>query len=98
MRDYFKDHPTSSSIFAGRKDLVAKWLKEAQEECSKLSGADERAYYGGPYFILQDTSTYWTETNQLVQWWKNHVERKTKFKNMQDDALYEGLDYKKIQR
>lgn len=49
-------------------------------------------------FDPMDTTTYWTHTNQLVSWWKNNVERKSKFNVLARDASYEGRDDSKCRR
>lgn len=51
-----------------------------------------------PPFYEQDESTYWTEPHQLFTWWKNNVERRSKFRVIQNDALYVGKEPRRIAR
>lgn len=55
-------------------------------------------YKGGPIFDSSDPSTHWSEPHQLYTWWKNNVERKSKFLILQEDAMYKGLDPRRHQR
>ena len=86
------------SIFTFRRDLVMSWLVESKQACCMASYPAEEAYYGGPPFVAQDPSTHWSEPHQLYTWWKNNVERRSKFKVLQDDAKYIGPDARKNQR
>ena len=86
------------SIFTFKKELVHSWLLGAKQACSQPTYPAEEAYYGGPQFVSTDPSTHWTEPNQLYTWWKNNVERRSKYSVLQDDALYVGLDSRKNQR
>jgi hypothetical protein len=47
---------------------------------------------------MSDPSTHWCEPHQLFTWWKNNVERRSKFKVLQDDAAYTDFDPRKIAR
>jgi hypothetical protein len=58
----------------------------------------EEDYYGGPPFLVDDASTHWTEPHQLYTWWKNNVERKVKYKVLQEDATYSGPDHRRAAR
>lgn len=86
------------SVFTFKREQAQKWLADAKVECTKESFAAEEAYYGGPPFIDNDLSTHWTEASQLYTWWKNNIERKAKFKILQDDSLYNGPDARRMQR
>eukprot|EP01035_Chromulina_nebulosa_P020736 gene20736-26886_t len=70
-----------------------RWLESA-----KPTYAEEEAHYGGPPFIVNNSSTYWTEPTQLYTWWKNNIERRNKFKVLQTDAEYNGNDARKQAR
>ena len=69
-----------------------------QAICSSPSCQAEEAYYGGSPFNIYDPSTHWCEPHQLFTWWKNNVERRTKFKVLQDDASYKDTDIRKMAR
>jgi len=86
------------SIFTFQRELVMGWLEEAKAACSDMNYDAEEAYYGGPPFIENDLSTHWSEPHQLYTWWKNNVERRTKYKIIQDDSLYEGTDPRRVAR
>ena len=96
------------SIFTFDKQLVTQWLVEAKESCKNsyiqnpLTSAymivNGEQYYGGPAFIYDDLSTHWTESSQLYTWWKNNVERRNKFRVLQEDALYRGVDVRRACR
>jgi hypothetical protein len=86
------------SIFTFQKEVVKEWLVTARISCSLPSLVEEERIYGGPQFDMNDMSTHWTEPHQLYTWWKNNVERKSKFKILQQDAVYKGVDYRRTQR
>ena len=86
------------SIFTFKRELVMGWLEEAKAACSDLNYDAEEAYYGGPPFVENDLSTYWSEPHQLYTWWKNNVERRTKYKIIHDDSLYVGNDPRRVAR
>jgi hypothetical protein len=69
-----------------------------QEACCSSTLLSEEEYYGGPPFIADDASTHWTEPHQLYTWWKNNVERKVKYKILQEDAAYSGPDQRRSAR
>ncbi len=87
-----------SSVFAFPRDLVVAWLQDARAQCCGPSYASEDAYFGVPGFLEADASTYWSEPHQLFTWWKNNVERKSKFRGMQEEMLYQGSDQRRLQR
>ncbi len=86
------------SIFTFKRDLVMQWLTAAKHICCRDAYAAEESYFGGPPFLEQDASTHWTEPHQLYTWWKNNVERRTKFKVLQEDSQYAGTDPRRVQR
>ena len=69
-----------------------------QELCCGPTCLAEEIYYGGSPFNIADPSTHWCEPHQLFTWWKNNVERRTKFKVHQDDAAYKDGDARKTAR
>jgi hypothetical protein len=86
------------SIFTFKKELVRGWLTKAKEQCKSQNYINEELEFGGPPFIDNDPSTHWLEPNQLYTWWKNNVERRQKFRILQDDAMYNGDDARKKMR
>lgn len=86
------------SIFTFRRELVMGWLNSAKEACCGPDYPGEERYYGGPQFVYDDTSTHWSEPHQLYTWWKNNVERRTKYRVIQEDAIYSGFDPRRISR
>jgi hypothetical protein len=86
------------SIFTFKRELVMDWLIAAKQACCLPTIMAEEGYYGGPPFVDPDPSTHWSEPHQLYTWWKNNVERRSKFKVLQEDAKYKGLDPKRLQR
>lgn len=94
----FVDGKSLPSIFTFKKELVNNWLLSAKQACSRPTYQAEEAYYGGPQFVSSDPSTHWSEPNQLYTWWKNNVERRSKYSVLQEDARYRGSDARKIQR
>lgn len=86
------------SIFTFKRELVMTWLIAAKQACCLPTIIAEEGYYGGPPFVDADPSTHWSEPHQLYTWWKNNVERRSKFKVLQEDAKYKGLDPKRLQR
>eukprot|EP01041_Mallomonas_annulata_P003549 gene3549-7064_t len=87
------------NIFTFKKEVVTTWLEQAKEDCSCASSyAAEEVYYGGPPFMSQDPSTHWSDPNQLYTWWKNNVERRSKFRILQDDMGYVGEDSRRSAR
>ena len=74
------------------------WLDMAKEDCCQCDLQGEEGRYGGPPFHPSDPSTHWSEPHQLYTWWKNNVERKTKFKIIVDDSGYEGSDERRAAR
>jgi hypothetical protein len=86
------------SIFTFNKDIIKGWLDAAHKSCSGDNFMDVQMYYGGPTYDIRDPTTHWSEPHQLYTWWKNNVERKTKFKILQNDAAYQGTEIRKLQR
>lgn len=86
------------SILTFRREQVMDWLQEAKQACCGPSLEGDEAFYGGPHFADNDASTHWSEPHQLYTWWKNNVERRSKFKILQDDAMYCGGDPRKLAR
>ena len=95
------------SIFTFNRDLVNRWLYDAKLACARvcLYNPDKTPIpvpgepdYGGPAFSFEDTSTHWTEAGQLYTWWKNNVERRHKFRLLQEDTQYTGCDSRRRAR
>ena len=86
------------SIFTFNKDIIKGWLDAAHKSCSGDNFIDVQMYYGGPSYDIRDPTTHWSEPHQLYTWWKNNVERKTKFKILQNDAAYQGIEIRRLQR
>ena len=53
---------------------------------------------GGTTFNIRDNATYWTNPDQFFTWWKNNVERKSKFQSLVIDSRYVGSDRSMSQR
>jgi hypothetical protein len=87
---------TVCGLFTFDKDQIKRWLGEARELCVLCDQAGtleiEEQYFRGTAFCATDVSTHWTEPYQLFTWWKNNVERRSKYKVLQDDAAYVGDD------
>jgi hypothetical protein len=75
-----------------------QWLQDAKQSCLSNTYAHDYEFYGGPAFIENDQSTYWTDANQFINWWKNNVERRQKYHVISKDAEYLGVKTKKVQR
>jgi hypothetical protein len=95
--EYVKDK-TLLSILTLDTALTQGWIESAKEFCSSAAYLTEEAYYGGPRYIDSDTSSFWSEPQHFHNWWKNSVERRSKFKVMQEDSLYNGMGVRMGQR
>jgi hypothetical protein len=89
---------TLPSMLTFKRELVVGWLQEAKEDCTSPFYAEEEQYYGGTAFIYHDAGTYWTEPHQLYTWWKNNIERRSKYKVLVQDSRYVGADPRDIAR
>lgn len=69
-----------------------------QDACSAPSYPAEEAYFGGPPFCATDASTHWFEPHQFYTWWKNNIERKSKFRVLIHDSFYSGYDSRQLSR
>jgi hypothetical protein len=78
--------------------LILKWFDEIKQEFSKTNLTLLEKIYGGPPYLSENQESYWTQTSQLFDWWKNNIERKLKFEVLIEDGLYEGEDEVKQQR
>jgi hypothetical protein len=68
-------------------------------DCSRRSYITvEEGYFGGPSFSEHDVSTHWVEPGQLYTWWKNNIERRSKYKVLLDDAGFKGTDQRRAAR
>jgi hypothetical protein len=97
LNDYLANN-VIASVFSIRKDIVQQWLEDARHECHTCGIEDLEAAFGGPPFFIDDAQTHWTDPLQLYTWWKNNIERKSKFKVLQEDVQYTGPDSRKAQR
>lgn len=80
----FCESQNVSPDFPFKKEIVDEWLKVAKRQCES---SQHHQYFGGIKFDVNDPSSYWSEPHQFFTWWKNNVERKTKFFALQNDAL-----------
>jgi hypothetical protein len=88
-----------TSIYSIHPTVVSKWFKLVLEDLKVVSVLERlETIYGGPAFASQDKGSYWSEVIQFTNWWKNNVERKVKFKIIQENALYSGEDAQRLQR
>jgi hypothetical protein len=93
---------TLSGLFTFDKERIKSWLCGARDLC--IAGdhtgvlSIEELYFRGTAFNAAELSTYWTEPHQLFTWWKNNVERRSKFKILQDDGAYDGPDARLVSR
>lgn len=91
--------PTSSHIATVAKNRIDQWLEHARLICADPSFEEVgRKLYGGPAFVANNPTTYWTDPHQFFVWWKNNSERKAKFRELQENAVYVGPDDRKRQR
>ena len=63
-----------------------------QASCTGSAYEADLALYGGPPFVLNDFRTHWSEPHQLYTWWKNNIERKSKYLSLERDAEYDGTE------
>jgi hypothetical protein len=76
-----------SPDFPFTKSLIKIWLNKAQIEChSRTISSETLSPYGGIEFKYENSSSYWTSPKQFYTWWKNNIERKNKFANLERDA------------
>jgi hypothetical protein len=74
-----------SPDFPFSKSLIKLWLIKSQNECRAMDPA-EPSPYGGIEFHFENSTSYWTTPKQFYTWWKNNIERKNKFANLERDA------------
>jgi hypothetical protein len=86
------------SVFSVKKDIIQKWIEDVTNDCVLPEMKSNEEKFGGALFARSDPSTHWTQSDQLITWWKNNIDRRTKFKVLQEDASYSGTDVRKIQR
>ena len=92
--DYVSSLETSPE-FPFDNNLVKSWLVTAKNECGSASFAE---VLGGISFNDDDVTSHWTQPRQFFTWWKNNVERRSKFATLMKDAEYAGDNEKAIQR
>jgi hypothetical protein len=71
--------------FPFAESVIQEWIDEAIQDC-RLS-PDFLKKFGGTDFDLEDSGTYWTQPSHFFTWWKNNVERKSKFQSLSRDAI-----------
>ena len=79
-----RTRPQGSVSFPFHASDITRWLQLAAEDC--LHNVEYQMALGGTPFDARDPSTYWTNTHQFITWWKNNVERKSKFSSLKKDA------------
>lgn len=77
-------------------DDIDEWIAGGARDC----GIDPKlqASLGGTVFNVRDKTTYWTHSSQFFTWWKNNVERRSKFQSLVKDSKYYGTDLLDTQR
>jgi hypothetical protein len=75
---------------------IDQWIAGGAHDC----GIDPQlqASLGGTAFNVRDKTTYWTHSSQFFTWWKNNIERKSKFQSLVKDSKYFGADLLDSQR
>ena len=64
---------------------ISRWLEQAHGDV-QVDPAFELGLGGTP-FDSGDESTFWTLPKQFACWWKNNIERKNKFRELQKHAV-----------
>lgn len=88
MRDSLLQGPiTSTHIASIIKFRMDGWLEKAREYCSDRAREEaDRDIVGGIIFHIANPRTYWTDANQFLGWWKNNIERKLRFREIENEA------------
>lgn len=88
MRDSLLQGPiTSTHIASIIKFRMDGWLEKAREYCSDRTREEaDRDIVGGIIFHIANPRTYWTDANQFLGWWKNNIERKLRFREIENEA------------
>ena len=89
------------SLFAFKKSIIQKWLDVAKEGCTSESNEafkNMEEYFGGSAFDITNKGSHWQEPMHLFTWWKNSIERRVKFKLVQESAIYSGSNTKLLQK
>lgn len=88
MRDSLLQGPiTSTHIASIIKFRMDGWLEKAREYCSDRTREEaDREIVGGIIFHIANPRTYWTDANQFLGWWKNNIERKLRFREIENEA------------
>lgn len=82
-----------TKILTEEKDSLVAFSKQSLNELIDLE-----IYYGGRSFDEKDPTTYWTNSDQVITWWKNNVDRKAKMAKLVNESKYSGVDAKLLQR
>jgi hypothetical protein len=91
--DYVSSLPHSPDAYS--MALIKSWLEEAKRRCQIGHVVPN---LGGTAFSVHDPQTYWTDPRQYLTWWKNNIERKSKFQTLQRDAVAYATNEKSRQR
>jgi hypothetical protein len=67
------------------EEVIQEWIDKAIEDC--MISPEFAKKFGGTDFDLKDSGTYWTHPSHFYTWWKNNVERKSKFQSLSKDAI-----------
>lgn len=86
-----------SPEFPFKSSLVRKWLLLAKNTCQMGGGALSECY-GGVCFDVDNLASYWHQPSQFYCWWKNNIERKSKFAILQRDASAAPFNMKQFLR
>lgn len=81
--DYCKSLPHAPD-FPFSRNVIQIWLDEAKLACETSTTT---LPLGGIVFSPTDSTSYWTVPKQFLTWWKNNIERKSKFLTLQRDAI-----------
>ena len=92
---YVEDKKTKVCMPFPRSEVL-EWISLATRDCGQDSSL--MVSLGGTLFNVRDKATYWTTPEQFFTWWKNNVERKSKFQSLILDSQYEGSDHSLAQR
>jgi len=78
---------------------VQNWLRKGWNDCQVDAYCHKlEKLFGGTRFSVSDSTTYWSDVSQFITWWKNNIERKSKFKMLNSDAEYVGDTQRLLQR
>jgi len=73
-----------------RDSKVRGWLTKAKADCMTTAGLLLHDAMLGTPFDPSDSSTHWSRPVQFSTWFKNNMERRSKFKSLSVDATHQG--------